>query len=283
MTLKLYHSPYSTCSQKVRLVLHEKELAFESCELNFRKEEQLSDHYLKINPNGVVPTLVHDGAPVVDSSCIIEYLDEVFPALPLAPATPLGRALLRAWLRFIEEVPTAAVRVPSFEQVFLPSLRIVQSPGRFERSAAKRTIRRGFYEKMHGGAGFSQEDIDNSTRQLRETFRRMDEALADGPWVLGESITLVDFALAPLIDRLDDLAMDFLFSEHPQVQSWLERIRARPCFDLAFYKGSRLSQRLEFKYAFSRVGVKRMLNRRSAIPGQSTDRSVSHETSASRS
>ncbi len=130
MNLVLYHSPYSTCSQKVRIALAEKGLAYESREINFAREEHLAPEYLKLNPNGVVPTLVHDGEPVIDSSCILEYLDEVAPAPPLSPPTALGRAQMRAWLRYFEEVPTAAVRVPSFQDVFLPLMRKFGAPRR---------------------------------------------------------------------------------------------------------------------------------------------------------
>src|SRR5215510_8769764 len=126
MTLVLYHSPYSTCSQKVRLVLAEKGLDYTSREISFAREEQLAPEYLEINPNGVVPTLVHDGEPVTDSSCIMEYLDEVSPYPPLSPSSALGRGRMRAWLRYFEEVPTAAARVPSFQAVFLPVLRRVR-------------------------------------------------------------------------------------------------------------------------------------------------------------
>jgi len=79
MTLTLYHNPVSTCSQKVRLVLAEKKLPYDSHVIVWGKNEHLTEEYLKINPNGVVPSLVHDGAPVIDSSVICEYLDEVFP------------------------------------------------------------------------------------------------------------------------------------------------------------------------------------------------------------
>ena len=94
--LELFNYPQSTCSQKVRLVLAEKQLEWTSRHLAIDKGEQLEDWYLKINPNGVVPTLVHDGAPVHDSSVINEYLEDVFPARPVRPADPLGCAHMRA-------------------------------------------------------------------------------------------------------------------------------------------------------------------------------------------
>lgn len=124
--LTLYHADYSTCSQKVRIALAEKGLDFHSRPISFRNEEQVSEAYLKINPNGVVPTLVHREDVIMDSSCILEYLDEAFPETSLSPPTAMGRAKMRAWLRFMEEVPTKAIRIPSFEQIFLPTLRFVK-------------------------------------------------------------------------------------------------------------------------------------------------------------
>jgi glutathione S-transferase len=112
--LELYNAPQSTCSQRVRFVLHAKGLAFKEHKLDLFAGDQLQQGYLKLNPNGVVPTLVHDGAPVIDSSAIMEYLEEVFPdGRTFVPADPLSRARMRALMRFIDEVPTPAIRVPS--------------------------------------------------------------------------------------------------------------------------------------------------------------------------
>lgn len=245
--LTLYHADYSTCSQKVRMTLAEKKLPYNSIALSFRKEEQLTPDYLKINPNGVVPTLIHNGAVIIDSSCIIEYLDEVFEANPLRPVTAVKLAKMRAWLRYMEEVPTKAIRTPSFNQVFLPALRLVKSKKGFNESVSKRTIRKGFYNKMNQGTGMDKNEVRDSIYQLRDTVTRMSDALQTGPWILGEQISLVDIALAPLIDRAQDMHMEFLWYDLPNVVDWLHRIQNRESFKKAFYTGSRLSQRFEFK------------------------------------
>src|SRR5712675_3161415 len=80
MAFTLYNAPQSTCSQRVRFVLNAKGLAFEEVKLDLLAGDQLKPDYLALNPNGVVPTLDHDGNIVIDSSVIIEYLDEVAPA-----------------------------------------------------------------------------------------------------------------------------------------------------------------------------------------------------------
>lgn len=248
-TLKLYHADYSTCSQKVRMTLHEKDLAFESVAMSFAKEEQISEAYLEINPNGVVPTLAHGEEIIIDSSCIVEYLDEVFPDHRLAPDSAVGRAKMRAWMRYMEEVPTVAIRTPSFDQIFLPTLRVIKSEKAFEESRQKRTIRKEFYGKMNAGKGFTEEALKDSLNQLRDTVLRMERALEDSQWVLGDDFSLVDITLAPLIDRADNLGLQFLWSDLPSVTEWLSRIHSRPSFIKTMYKGSRISERLEFKLA----------------------------------
>ena len=77
MSFVLHNAPQSTCSQKVRICLWEKGIEFEEVKLDLFRGDQLTPEYKKINPNGVVPSLLHDGQPIIDSSVIIEYLDEL--------------------------------------------------------------------------------------------------------------------------------------------------------------------------------------------------------------
>jgi glutathione S-transferase len=82
--LTLYNAAHSTCSQKVRICLAEKDLPFADMRLDLGKsKDHLKPEYLKINPNGVVPTLVDDGDIITDSSVICEYLDEKYPSARL--------------------------------------------------------------------------------------------------------------------------------------------------------------------------------------------------------
>ena len=84
--LELYHSGLTTCSKQVRHCLREKGLKYESKYVELWRYENLSPDYLKLNPNGVVPTLVHDGTPIINSFCINEYIEDAFPEPPLRPA-----------------------------------------------------------------------------------------------------------------------------------------------------------------------------------------------------
>lgn len=238
--IELYHAATSTCSQKVRLVLAEKQLDFVSRPVDLRANENLTPAYLALNPNGVVPTLVHDGNVICDSSVICEYLDEVFPQPVLAPREPVGRAHLRTWLRFVEEVPTAAIRVPTFQMALQPFRGV--DPVAFRRERADvRPLRKHFYRRM-GPQGFAPEEIAASLDQLTLAIRRMSDALEKRRWIAGDDFSLADVVIAPTIDRLDDLGLASLWEAWPRVADWYARLKARPSYPAAFYPGSRISQ-----------------------------------------
>lgn len=239
--LELYNFAQSTCSLKVRLCLAEKGIDWVDRRLVSKTHDHLSDWYLKLNPNGVVPTLIHDGVPIIESSVIVQYLDEVFPDVPLVPADAVGRARLRAWLAFVDAVPTPAVRYPSFQFGGLRKKFETMTDEEFAENARRRPLKAAFYEKM-GRNGFPQADVDKALDDIRKTAARMDAMLAEGgPWLLG-SYSLADLAVAPLIDRMEDLGLAHLWEEsYPRVADWLARMQARPAYSVAFYEGSRLS------------------------------------------
>ncbi len=240
--LKLYHANHSTCSQKVRLCLAEKGLEWESQKVNLATNEHLEPGYLGLNPNGVVPTLVHDQAVIIDSGVICEYLEDVFPERPLLPSDPVGRAKVRAWIRYLDEVPTAAVRVPSFNMAFLPRYDGLDDDAFQAEQADIRPLRKHFYEKM-GRKGFDDGEVMKAMEQLRSAFTRMDATLATQPWLSGRNLGLADFIAAPLVDRMDDLGFaDMWEANAPHMTQWLSDLRARPSFSAAFYEKSRLSE-----------------------------------------
>lgn len=249
MTIILYNAAYSTCSQKVRLCLAEKGLSFEERRLNLAKREHLTPAYLAMNPNGVVPTLMDDGRPIIDSSVICEYLDEVYHGPALSPEDPATRAGMRAWMRFVEEVPTAAVRVPSFNRAFLGRFEGQDRETFLRQEADIRPLRKHFYRRM-GPDGFGRTDVEASLEQLRKTAGRIADMLlkSGGPWLMGSTFSLADIVVLPLMDRVDDLGLSQdLWADLPDVQHWLDACRARPSYLAAFYPGSRLSETHHFR------------------------------------
>lgn len=242
MTFTLYNAPQSTCSQRVRFVLNAKGLAFHEIKLDLLAGDQLKPRYLALNPNGVVPTLDHDGAIVTDSSVIIEYLDEVAPAQSFTPRDPVKRGRMRALMRFIDEMPAAAVRVPTFNLAFLPRF-AAMSEEEFVAFAESKPLRKEFMLAM-GRTGFPQGEMTAALQRLRRTYERMDaeiEKSVGGPWLLGGDISLADIALMPALVRMADLGQEAAWQDLPRVQRWYDAIRAHPAFKPTYYRGALLT------------------------------------------
>jgi glutathione S-transferase len=151
---------------------------------------------------------------------------------------------MRAWLAFVDAVSTPAVRYPSFQ--FGGLLKKVQAmtDAEFDEQVRKRPVKSAFYKKMSRQSGFDAAELEEAFKVLRTSAARMDRTFDEngGPWLLGEQFSLADIAVAPLIDRVEDLGLEFLWEErYRRVADWLLRIQARTAYRKAHYHGSRLS------------------------------------------
>jgi glutathione S-transferase len=188
--------------------------------------DQFDDAYMKLNPNAVVPTLVHDSRPVIESSVILYYLDEVFSRPSLMPQDPHQRAAVRQYNKLIDEYVHNSCSILTFATAFRPWLggltaeqidaRLAKSPNK-KRAEHKRDV------ALYGlESKFVREALDYHLKLLK----MMDAALARGPWLAGEAFSLADAAVIPYILRLDLLKLEKLFSE--KTRSWYARMRERP-------------------------------------------------------
>jgi glutathione S-transferase len=235
----LYNAPQSTCSQRVRFVLNAKKLPFTEVKLDLLAGDQLKADYLKLNPGGVVPTLDHDGKIVIDSAVIGEYLDEIAPEPEsFTPETPLARAQMRSLMHFIDEMPAAAIRVPTFNLAFLPRF------AAFVAFAESKPLRKEFMLAM-GRKGFSDAEMKSALGRLARTLERMDAEIdkSGGSWFLGARATLADICVMPTIVRMADLGLDAMWRDKPRIGNWLAAIRAHPAFAPTYYFGSLLTER----------------------------------------
>lgn len=243
--LTLYHGLASTCSKKVRLVLFEKGVPFESRLLNLQKFEQHAPEYLAINPNGVVPAIVHEGRPVIESSVIIDYLDDVFPAPALRPADAYARAEMRLWIKWSDEHAYKAVYVPTWDRLSRPVATQLSDGELAERLAHVPTAERRARWQATAREGFGREEFEAAYAEMELTFDKLEAQLADGRDWLAGTYSLGDIAIVPFVERIDDLRPDLLASGRwPRTAAWYARCRARPAFDKAFFfegKDARIS------------------------------------------
>jgi len=239
--ITLYCFPQSTCSQKVRLALWEKGIPFEERHVDHKNREHLSDWYLKLNPNGVVPTLTDGDDVIIDSSVILEYLEDMYPDHEMSPSDPVKRAHMRKWMRYFEEVPTPAIRVPSFNKHLAKRYESMNDEA-YQQMADKHPVRKHFYKRMNK-VGFSAEETEESLDRLDSAAQRVAEALEGHgkDWIMGDMLTIVDPAYMPTADRMIDLGLGDMIFDRPALKAWYERYAARPAFDKTYYKGARLS------------------------------------------
>lgn len=231
--MELYHFAFSTCSQKVRLVLAEKGLDFESHEVNLITGEQHDPAYVKLNPKHVVPTLVHDGRVLVESTLIIRYLDDAFPEPPLRPKDAPTRYHDEAWLKRIDDVVHPAAPVVTF--ALGPRQALLAQPEELrEANLAKipdpraRAVRRSVI--THGVAA---PEFGDALGVFLEALDTMEHDLVARPWLSGDRPGLADATALPYVLRVEHLAMDPLIAARPRVADWLSRFKGRPSYATA--------------------------------------------------
>jgi glutathione S-transferase len=234
MALKLYDSPESMCAQKVRLVLAEKRLEYNTHVVDMVSYEQISESYLSINANGVVPSLDHDGAILNNSSAIAEYIDDVFPDPPLSPSDKIDRAHMRTWMRFFEEITTPAARWPSWHYIFIPMVKSSIGMQYISTLASRQPHHSHFYKQM-AEDGLPKERLKEAEQELRRTFMLMNKGMSDNrKFLVSDGVTLADFIVLPLVVRAQDAGLGALWSDLPHVTLWLDQMRSRDSFSTVF-------------------------------------------------
>ena len=230
MPLVLYHNDVSTCAQKVRLVLAEKGLDWESRTLDLREGEQRTPEYRALNPKGQVPTLVHDGAVLTESTVLCEYLDDAFPALPLRPAAPAARARMRLWAKRIDDRLHGAVGVLSYAIAFRHDHLARPDGGQAMLEATRDPMER----MVRGGLltqGLDFPGVGAALSSWDEALGDAEAALTgEGGGFLADDYSLADACWTPYLNRLSHLHLDWMWAERPGVAAWWERLRARPSF-----------------------------------------------------
>ena len=232
----LFHARGSSCSQKVRIFLRLKGIPWEPHEVDLKAEENYGPWYLGINPRGLVPCLVHDGAVHIESNDIIEYLEERYPDPPLIPAD--SRQSVHQMLRMEDDLHTD-LRVLTFRYV------IPTSPGRLKSSRALDNLRRsegtvGGQPDSHkaeeirfwnaaNGTGISDEQVAASAARFRAALGGLDEALGQSEFILGESLTILDIAWYVYATRLTAAGYP-LHRVHQSVGTWFDKLDQRAEF-----------------------------------------------------
>ena len=230
--IHLLHYGASPSSQKVRILLNEKNLAWESHHVDLQKQQHVTSWFLRINPRGDVPVLVHDGDIHVDSNDIMEYVD----ALPseraaFFPKPSEKRAYVREELAFQSSLRlgTRALTVKYMpgEGRFIKDRQALDD----YRKNGKRDLNRDMeiaWWQSAADNGVSREKLIESFATHRKALRRLEERLHNREWLYGNRISVLDIAWFTTIHRLKILGYDL--SRHPYLLSYYERLLLRTAF-----------------------------------------------------
>lgn len=233
--LTLYHGPSAANGLKCLATLKEKGLDYKSVFLDLQNFEQHEPWYLEINPEGQVPTLVHDREILRDSSVINEYLEDAFPDTPpLMPADAAGKARVRHWNKYIDEQVMESVSVHGWNTA-IHAFANTFSEAAFERFVARIPLKRQRVKWRRAREGFPAGILDDATEKVADSVQRVEAQLEHSPWLAGDAFSLADinyFATAGLgLPRLfPDLATP---DRAPRLLDWLERVQSRPAIQAA--------------------------------------------------
>lgn len=237
--LELYHHGSSVCAAKVRFALAEKGLSWKGHYIDVLKGEQFAPEYVKLNPKAVVPTLLHDGSAIIESTVINEYLDEEFPDPPLKPADARTRAAMRLWTKAVDEDIHPACGDITFVSCHrhivnrMPPEKVAW----FLESVPPFSVTADWHErkKQLVRLGLEAPGIAHKFRIHELYLQKMEDTLRERPWLAGAQFSLADISVTPYVNRLDMLGMSEMWTRDcPLVSAWFERIKARPTFKSAF-------------------------------------------------
>ena len=225
--IALYHNDMSVCAQKVRMTLAEKQLQWESHHLDLRAGDQQKPEYTKLNPNAVVPTLVDNGAVIIESTVICEYLDDAYPEPSLRPKDAAARARMRLWTKQLDEGIHAATSTLSNGIAFRHQKLAwgMEKLAEFHSKIPNPVRREQSWENITKGA--DSRYFVEATNRFDQLLGDIETALANGPWLAGDEFSLADLSYAPYITRLDHLQLQFLWDHRPHIPNWYDRLRER--------------------------------------------------------
>lgn len=232
--LELYYFPTATCGYKVRLTLAEKGVDFTHRVLDRDAGDLVTPAYLAMNPNAVVPTMVHEGHVIIESSIIMTYCEEAFEGPSLLPDDALMRARIAAWMKKVDDLYLPATGAVTYG-IFRRKQVLRKTPAELDAYYAaipdeeRRAARRQVIEQ-----GIMAPSTQRGIKTLMQMLSDMEDALAESAFLSGDDYGLADAALTPFVSRLEELSFAFLWEGLPHLAAWWQAMKRRPSFGIVF-------------------------------------------------
>ena len=223
--LHLYHGAISNCSMRVRMTLIEKGLDWTSHHLDLKKKENISDEYFAINPNGLVPTLIHDGVVHIESNDIIDYLDETFPEPSLRAA---DNETMLEWLRLAGSIHVPAVKPYVYATIIAKKVKKTAEEEKKYNELQQNDELKKFHSKHAGSSQFGGDDVAKAEAILKDCFDKLEASLDGNEWIMGDQFTLADISWIPLHFVL--IGCGYPFENYPNITRWANAFREKQSF-----------------------------------------------------
>ncbi|RUW23694.1 glutathione S-transferase family protein [Mesorhizobium sp. M1E.F.Ca.ET.041.01.1.1] len=196
----LYGADYSVYVRIARMTLEEKGADYELAPVDIFAADGIPAWYLEHHPFGRIPAFEHDGFRLFETSAIARYVDEAFDGPPLQPADPRGRARVDQIIGMLDAYGYRAM-------VWDVAVE------RLEKMPADESL-------IAGGLG-----------QAETVLKVLTSLKAEGPWLLGDQLTLADLHAAPIIAYFVKVADGRdLLERFADIEEWYMRVAARPSF-----------------------------------------------------
>ena len=236
--MELYQFGDSPCCMKVRMVMAEKGLDREIKTVASYKFAHYQPDYQALNPYSLVPTLVHDGRVVIQSSNIGEYLDEMFPDPSLQPRDPFEKSKMREWMKEEEEFLFPLIVTLSFNTMM--KLRAegygIEQLQEWSLLHPDQESAQDYLSRVTSPV--DTEGLARAEKKFRWHMERLEKQLTEsgGPWICGRVFSLADICLAGIMDRIEYLDRDWLFDGLLRVEAWVSALKSRPSYGAAVHE-----------------------------------------------
>lgn len=201
--MKLYSYFRSSCSYRVRIALNFKGISYEQMPVNLLKNEQRWPSNLSRNPQGLVPSLEHEGETLTQSLAIIEYLEDLFPYPSLLPQEPIQRAEVRAISQIIacDTQPVQNLRVLKY---------VVNE------------LQKTSEDKLKWGRHFIELGFNALESRIQNTT---------GTYAYGGQLSLIDVCLVPQV--YNAIRFNVNLDKYPLIKKVYRNCLMLACVDLA--------------------------------------------------
>lgn len=253
----LYDHDGSPCSRRVKITLIEKGIPFSIQKVDLGKMQQKTPEYLAINPNGLVPTLSHNGRILYESSVINDYLEDQFPNIRLSPKTAQGKVAAQQWQN--HELAMAKLYRPlMYSRIMGPLYHIACTKQEFMKIAAQATnnpAHLAWEEKIYDLKVLSPDQQAEYQRKIIQFANHVERALEGKRYLVEDQFSVADISVYPRLSMFVNAGIPLGEYEYPNIHHWMGELSQRHSFK------SSISPSNESVAKLSKLGIIRSINR----------------------